>query len=255
MQATARMKNNGIRKKIMFAKLKETKFIQGWARLIRDMKPMTFTQKVDHLWSYYKEYLIIIIMVVAMICVIITSISYRSQEILVTGMMVNIQIDQEGFDYLSTDYLDHLGGKEGKQRVELDYTTFDLTNVEDAEANYNQSMILIARVSGALLDYAIMDAVAMQFYVTKETFLDLRELFSEEELAALAEENRLIYVREEESTDEVPVAIEITNLAFVQDNIDTTQRIFFSVSGSTPRPERARYTWEYLHAWESKANG
>lgn len=236
----------------MLEKFKETKFYQGTARLIRDMKPMTFRQKVDHLWSYYKEYLIIVIMVIAMIAVTITSITYRSQEVLVTGMMVNIKIDQEGYNYLSTDYLAHLEGKEGKQRVDLDYATFDLTNVEDSEANYQQSMILIARVSGALLDYAIMDKTAMQMYVTKETFLDLRELFSEQELAALAEQKRLIYVREEESTEEVPVAIDITSIDFVQDNIDTSQNIYFAVSGSTPRPEMARYTWEYLHAWDSE---
>lgn len=236
----------------MLEKLKETSFYKGTARLIRDMKPMTFTQKVDHLWSNYKEYLIVVIMVIAMIAVTITSITYQSQETLVSGMMVNIKIDQEGYNYLTTDYFAHLEGKEGKHRVDMDYATFDLTNVEDSEANYQQSMILIARVSGALLDYAIMDKTAMQMYVTKETFLDLREVFSEQELAALAEQKKLIYVREEESTEEVPVAIDITSIDFVQDNIDTKQNIYFAVSGSTPRPEMARYTWDYLHAWESE---
>ena len=233
-------------------KFKETQFYTGTVRLIRDMKPMTFAQRVDHLWSYYKEYLIVVILVFAAICVTITSITYRSQEVLVSGMMVNIQIDTEGYNYLTTDYMQHLGGKEGKQRVDMDYATFDLTNVEDSEANYQQSMIFIARVSGALLDYGIMDKTALQVYITRETFLDLREIFTKEELAQLDAQKLLIYAREESETEEVPVAIDITQIDFVQDNIDTKQNIYFVASGSTPRPEMVRKTWEYLHAWESE---
>lgn len=238
----------------MIAKFKETNFYREWKRLLDELKPMTFTQKVDHIWTYYKEYLWIVAFVVILLCAGITMISAQSQETLVSGMMVNISITQEGYDYLSVDYLEKLGGEEGKQKAELDYTNFSsLEDPTSTEDNYNAMLILLARVSGGMLDYMILDKFAMEYYIIQDVYLDLREFFTEEELAQLGD--KVITARQEGETDAWVVAVDITDLPFVQDNVtleDEDDRIYFALSGNTQRMDMCRDAWEYINAWESR---
>ena len=80
--------------------------------------------------------------------------------------------------------------------------------------------------------------------------MDLRDFFTPEELAQLEAEDRLIYIQEEGDLDRMPIAVKITNLDIVKDNVNTKGEIYLSFSGSTPRPEMCRHVWEYLHAWK-----
>ena len=235
----------------MIEKLKETKLWLGFVKLKKDMEPMTFSQKVEHIWMYYKEVMLVALGFLCLVVICIASAINASKDVMASGMMVNISISQEGFDYLHTDYLEHLGGEEGKQVVELDYTYFgDLMDESRAEENYNATMILPARVSGKMLDYMILDKFAMETYIMYEVYLDLRDFFTEDELAQLAEENRVIYAQQAGEEDRWPVAVDISDLAFVKDNIKSDSKIYFALSGSTQRPEICRDMWEYLHAWK-----
>ena len=97
----------------MLEKFKQTKFYLGWLKLKKDLEPMTFSQKVEHIWMYYKYYLVVVFLVGFTLSITATMLVSRSKEILVSGIMVNIYMEQEGFNYLTEDYLEDLGGKEG----------------------------------------------------------------------------------------------------------------------------------------------
>ena len=237
----------------MLEKWKQSKFYLGWRKLKADLAPMTFGKKVEHIWMYYKEYMFVGFLVLMLLVAVVTSTVKANQKVLASGIMTNIYIDQAGFDYLSVDYFDHLGGKKGAERVVLDYISFgDLEDAEQGSDNISKIEALVARVSGKLLDYMILDKYAMETYIIYEVYMDLREFFTEEELAALAAENRLIYAQQEGMEDRWPVAVDITDLPFVQDNVNSEGEVYFALSGSTPRPEICRDMWEYLHQWESK---
>lgn len=235
----------------MLDKFKETKFYQGCVRLKNDMKPMTFKQKVEHLWMYYKEYLWVAGLVFVALCLTVTILVNQTKNTLVSGMMVNITIRQEGYNYLSTDYQEQLGG--GKSDVvELDYTTFsDMQNVSNGEDSYYSAMILTARVSGGLLDYMILDKFAMEYYITQEVYMDLRNFFTEAELEQLAAEDRVIYAQQEGMEDRWPIAVDISEIGFVTDNVTSEGPIYFCLSGNTQRPEMCRDAWEYINSWKS----
>lgn len=230
----------------MLEKFKNSYFYRCWRRLLDDLKPMTWPERLEHLWNYYKEYLWIGLFVVIFVVIIVSGLVRKNTEVLASGMLVNIAIDQKGYNYLSTDYLAALGGEKGKQTVELDYTNFSsLADPTSSEDNYTKANILLARVSGRMLDYIILDEFAVRFYAGEEVYLDLREVFSEEELAELD-----VFYAQEEGEERIPVAIRITELPFVKDNITTEGHIYFALSGSTPRPEACRDVWNYLHAWK-----
>lgn len=236
----------------MLEKIKKSNFYQEWLKLIEELKPMTAKQRIDHLWTYYKEYLWFVALGVVVICVVVTGAINSNKEIIAGGMMINISIEQEGYNYLSEDFREHLGGK-GKEVVEMDYSNFSsLADPTNSEDNYYASMLLLARVESGDLDYILLDQFAMEYYITQGVYLDLREFFTPEELEALGE--KVIYARQEDETDSWAVAVDISDLPFVQEMIGTEEKTYFALAGSTSRPEICREMWEYLHNWQPKTS-
>lgn len=232
---------------------KESKFYLGWQKLLKDLKPMTFPQKIDHLWTYYKEVLWVASLVILMLTVIIASLFNSNKEVLVSGMMVNITIDQEGFNYLDSDYFAELGG-DPKKHVDalVEYSNFgDLADPTNHEDNSTQAMILIARVEGQYMDYGLIDQMALEYYLPMECFMDLRELFTTEELTAMG--NKVIWAREENSEEALPLAIDISDVDYVKDNIEAEDgKVYFVLGGRTTRLEMCRQVWDRIHAWEKE---
>lgn len=237
----------------MRAKWKESKLYLGWVKLCNDMKPMTFKQKVEHIWMYYKEYMLVAFVVLMLIVAVITSAITASKDVIASGIMVNIYIDQEGYNYLSTDYFERLGGDEKDEKVSLEYIYFgDLDDPLNTTDNIGQVEAVVARVEGKMLDYMILDQYAMETYILYEIYMDLGDFFTEEELAELAEADMLIYAQQDGQEEKWPVAVDISSLPFVQDNVNSEGKTYFALAGSTQRMDICRDMWEYLHQWESE---
>ena len=237
----------------MLEKFKQTKFYLGWLKLKKDLEPMTFQQKVEHIWMYYKYYLVVVFLVGFTLSITATMLVSRSREILVSGIMVNIYMEQEGFNYLTQDYLEDLGGKEGHQVVELTSVNFgDPFDPADGENSYYSSQILTARVSGQMLDYMLLDKFGFEYYVAQEVYLDLRQVLTEEEIARLDEAGKVVYIMEAETEERIPAAVIITDTQFVKDNMHMEGDTYFALSGSTQRKEMCRDAWERIQSWEKE---
>lgn len=236
----------------MLERFKKTKFYLGWVKFINDLRPMTWKKRLEYLWMYYKEYAYCAGIVLIAISLLVTILVKQTKESVVSGMIINTTMRQEGFNYLSQDYKEVLAPDDKNKIVELDYTTFgDPLDPENGQNSYYASMILTARVSGAMLDYIIMDKFAMEYYITQEVYLDLREFFTEAELAALDAQDKVIYAMQEGDTDRWPIAINITDMPFVQDNVTSGEDTYFALSGNVRSLEMCRDVWNRLNAWES----
>ena len=97
----------------------------------------------------------------------------------------------------------------------------------------------------------ILDKFALEYYIAHEVYMDLRDVFSEEELAALAAEDRVIYAQQAGQEERWPIAIKITEIDFVKDNVNSGGDIYFALSGSSPRLDMCYHAWQYLNAWQS----
>lgn len=227
--------------------------------LMDDLKPMTFGEKVDHLWTYYKEYVFIALVLVLLVAAGISGYINANKEYLFRGMMVNISMSQEGYRYLSDGMLERMGDGDPNQTVMMDYTNFsDLADPTNGEDNYNASLLFIARVSGALLDCALVDQMAFEFYLTQEAYGNWLVFFTQEELDAMGD--KVIYaMAEEEMVDEDgniipevrwPAAIEVSDLPFFQEHAPKNEKIYLVLSGNQPNLEAVRAFWDHLHQWE-----
>ncbi len=233
---------------------KDPTFREGWNRLMADLKPMTWKQRIDHIWSYYKPQLFIGLMVIVFLVGAVSMAFNANKETLVSGVMVNISMTQEGRNYLERDYLEDLGGNQNTQAVNMYYANF--SSLEDAtytEDQYSASQVLIGLVAGAKLDYMLLDQFAMEFYIRQDVYFDLREFFTEEELAELDAAKLVIFAMEEGTTDRIPIAVDISNAEFVKENISDEEKTFFAISGNTPDLKMCRDVYERIYKWQKPA--
>ncbi len=193
---------------------------------LRDvLSGMTFRQKVDHIWTYYKWLLAPIALAVLLISFVANIISNSRTEILYSGALVNVQMSDEGISYLSDQWFDALDGEEDTQRVDLMLATFNATsNLFSAEMDVTSSTKVIAAITACELDYVLTDFAGLGYCMSSAAFAPLTDILPEDMLVQL--QGQFIY--QEDDTGTYPVAINITQSAFVQDCITGTEQVFLA---------------------------
>lgn len=244
---------------------KRQKVLPNWKELKEDLKPMTFREKVDHLWTYYKGVLVAVLIVALMVTMTVSAFINANKEIVVSGMVVNVKMTQEGYDYLTKDYFDVLDCEEGKQVVQLLATEFaSLADPTSTEDNSYAAQKLILQVTSGDMDYAIVDKMALDFYTNQEVFSDLRTIFPPEMMAEFEERDMLCYSLsvsddtdldnlqiDTETADRVPIAVKMDGLAFVEETMHGGE-YYFCATSHDPNKEVILGVWEYILAWENR---
>ena len=225
------------------------KLKQNFRKFVETLKPMTFSQRVDHIWTYYKEHLVLALAGLILVVGIIVSAFNAQIEVIFSGAIANLDLTKAGATYLQEDLYEYLGGKSG-QKVQLSATYFEelFSSVEGFDYNYNAAMGAVAMVGAQSLDYMLLDEVALKFYLTQDIFMDLREFFTVEELLEL--EDRLVYFELDDGS-RYPVAIHMEDTPYAKDCIDIKGAVFFAWAGNAPHKDTCRVFWDYLNAWES----
>lgn len=258
-------------------KFKDTKLGKELTTLRDQLKPMSWKQRIDHIWTYYKEY-ILVFGVFAMVLVgLITSAISGAKDPKITGILVNLSMEQKGMNYIAEDYVEYMGLKD-EDMVRIGYTYFEDPMVVVTDENYYASQTVINQVSAQMLDYMILDQMAVEYYSRWEVYMDLRDVFTEEELLKFAEEDRLIYCLDSEMADHVeklteeevralqlqclqegsdinyywPGAVKITDTAFVKDCVVGSNNTYFAVAGNTTKIDQIRDFWQYLNQYKAK---
>ena len=110
----------------MLEKFKKTKLYLGWAKFIGILKPMTWEKRFEYLWMYYKEYAFCALMLLMVLSVLATVLVHQTKDTIVSGILVNTTMSQEGMNYLTQDYKAELAPDDKNKLVELEYTTFSV---------------------------------------------------------------------------------------------------------------------------------
>ena len=209
-----------------------------------ELANMTWKQRFDHLWTYYKWVLGVLVGLIMIGSMIVTMVAQKQIDIRFAGMSVNVDLSDEAVMYLTEDMEAFLVTEE-KQEVQLDMTGFgDLLDPEMAEYNYNSALQVIALVSAAQLDYVMMDESALSFYVRQEVFTDLSTVLTEEQLALF--EGRTVYA-EPQDGERYPIALDLRDTAFAADS--ELEEIYIGFPDNTQREYKAGQFLDYLLAW------
>ena len=230
--------------------MKENRFFTDLENEKKALSQMNFREKADHLWTYYKGALGILVAAVMLISVICTGFINRNKNILSSGTTVNATLSQEAIDYLSAlCYERNPEQKNGEFNLHS-VILEDFEDTTDYEFNYNVLVQIITMCSEQDLDYIIMDEVAMKLLLVQECFMDLSEILTQDELTALGD--KVISARAEDQTETRPYAINIADLPFIKDNTDAKGPVYFAFVNNTPRREVCRQIWEDILAWPQK---
>ena len=213
-------------------------------KLKTELAAMTWKQRFDHLWTYYKWVLGVLVGIAMIVSIVVTAVQQKQIDILFAGMSVNLDLSDEAQIYLSKDMESFLVTGE-KQQVQLDMTGFgSLTDPETVEYNYNTALQVIALVSAAQLDYIMMDQTALSFYVTQAVFTDLTTVLTPEQLALF--EGRIVYADPSEG-EIYPIALDLRDTAFAADS--QLEEIYIGFPDNTGRDYKAGQFLDYLLAW------
>lgn len=235
----------------MVVKGRKVTLKEHWEKLKSELKDMTFREKLEHLWEYYKWVLGVLAGFILIVCTVVAAIISLNTETILAGGIVNVPVSPDGYVYLQEGYYEHAKTEGKRQTVELTnmnfvdpYTTTDQTYAMDIMEN------VAAMIGADVLDYLIYDETALPFFMTPELFTDLRNLFTEEELAAMG--NAVIKL-EMEDGELIPIAIEISDTEFYDAYMDVEKRLYISFSIRLPRKEATLDFWQFIKGGETTA--
>lgn len=221
----------------------------GFKKLRQDLSQMSGKEKLQHLWTYYKWTLLVAVLIIAAVSLVVTAVINKSTTVLASGVMVNKELSAEGQAYLNDDLFEALS-QGGLEKVNLNkmYLTNGET-VDALESNYYTIMSLAGLSATGELDYVIMDKTAMEQLAAQEMFLDLTELFQEEELSALGD--KVLRIQKKDTEISYPGVINITELPFIKDNMDLSEKdaIYIGFAKATPRQQVCKMVWQRINAW------
>ena len=221
-----------------------------WLELKEALHPMPWNKKLEHLWEYYKWVLVVLIVIGFIISIMVIGYSNARIEGLLYGEIINLSFDTEGVEYLSTDFLEYLGGEPRDQKVSLGMSNLIVGEQSTYENYYAPLMRVSGDISNLKLDYMLLDSPALATFFNEEVFLDLRELFTAEELEQLGDS--VVYVLYEETGEKIPMAINVTGTAFVQSRMNHENTAYLGFIANTQRKETCRVFYDYFMAYQPK---
>lgn len=210
---------------------------------------MTWTDRRELVKASLPEILVIGFLVALVVTILLFTLLKDRREVIFGGMLVNTDVNQEGYDYLTSGVLDLFDGDGKKQKAELSNTVVtETTEFSLINGAYNAAMKPVAKVEEGTLDYLVMNENAMMLYMTQYILTDLTQVFSEEELAAFGD--RVVYLELEKEAVRYPVAIRVDAVPFIGQCLNTAEPLYLSFTGSGERAELYRRFWNYLLDWK-----
>ena len=229
----------------------ENSFWQRVKKLKVDLKPMTFREKIDHVWTYFKEVILVAVISLVVIIGLGINILKPEKELLMGGMCACTYLTEEGEYYLQDAYFEKLQGNPKKQEVGLHFRSFgDFTT---STQDYESFQAIIAMMTAEMIDYLLIDDDRLEPFIGYESLMDLRQVFTAQELEQFGDKIRYAQHADEDGNptgEKIPVALDITDLPFIQNCRQYEQYIFLCFSANAPNKDNLRDFYQYLLDWE-----
>jgi len=142
---------------------------------IEKLKGLSFTGKLEHMWAYHKLILASPILLVLFIVFVYSFIqNSRMESVLNIGITGGFQTEVEAITELTKDRL-QIENRFSQIMIDTSYITIDGA----FDMNSVQKFVVIVAAQG--MDILISNPGIYELYKEQGFFMDLRELFSEEE--------------------------------------------------------------------------
>lgn len=206
------------------------------------LKGKSLKYKLSYFKEYYLKATLIGLAVLAGIISIIYTTTHQKDEVCSVIMVNSVGTPSE------EAFGEYLGIDTAKERVFFD-NTYYVTQDETNTSSYTSLEKLFAVIAAKGADAILADYDNMFSYCAGGLFGDLRDYFSEEELAALGDKVYYGQVEEDEGvlSDPIPIGIDVTDAPGLKDPLCfVNDKIFFAVIVNTEHPENAVSLYRYI---------
>lgn len=188
------------------------------------LRPLTFREKLDYLFTYYKGWLLIILLAAMAAGYIGDAVVQSHREIVLQGFFTNDEQNLFPADTLQRDYAAVLGlGR--RQRVVFDDDLYIDLNDEATEYTAASNGKLIAYMAVGELDFVVTTQAVYEHYAGSIPMQDLSALLPEALYNALADQ---LITGTDKDGNAAPVALDMAESRFLTGaDTDDTRYVLF----------------------------
>ncbi|MBR3057438.1 MAG: hypothetical protein IKG93_05650 [Clostridiales bacterium] len=196
---------------------------------------------IVHFWTYYKWWVIIPVIVIAIVVSLLTSYLQATKKAYLNIALVNARYD--GGDAVFAGFSEQVGKKL------IVNSTYHAPGNEDS-IYYDQDMTasvqkLIASISGGVVDVVVTNARSIKEY-GENGVRDLRTVLTAEQLQELETRQVLFYIDFASETN-VPVAINVTGMPIFEPAYNgSEEKHYLFLSPFSDKTEEEKLLLEYL---------
>lgn len=137
------------------------------------MKNMSFKQKIDYLWTYYKIWLLVPLIVGVIINVAYSAYRAGQENILVSAVVIGAgNCDTEGFESGLKKYMNKTGKND---KIILQ------TNIVDGELTPDTTTVLTTLIGAAAADVFVCPENVYEHFSNQRAFADMNEVLGNSE--------------------------------------------------------------------------
>lgn len=149
------------------------------------IKNASFKEKWDYFWEYYKWYVIGGAAIIILLSIFIRDMVNKKDWIFY-GAMINVYALEEQSEAFLNDFVG-LAGLDTENYAVMFDTNYSIEKGSYDEVSGASAQRLLVNLTAADLDFVISDETTFGQYATIDTFMDMRTVFSTEELAKYEE--------------------------------------------------------------------
>lgn len=213
----------------------------------RKLKSMTFPQKLDYIWTYYKAPILITLSILILVIYTVHHLVTNNQESILYTMVLNAngQDSTHGDDLFDTFLLEQ-GYNLDDYMVERN-TSIYLTQTESGDYSDPQmfSALYTLLMSGSV-DNVLASEDLVQIIAEAGYFMPLSEYLSEEEIAKYEEENRVLYALDPVTNENTAFCISLESYEKVENASLFSKTPYFGMLRSAPHQENCISFLHYL---------
>ena len=219
------------------------------SELKKILKSMTWKDRVEYLWTYYKIVLVAILGVVMFISIVVSSIQNKQIKTLYSGMTVGIQMSQEDRENTTQELTALFEGDGKKQVVELaDVSYIPGDDPANLETNNAAAMKITLMVAAESLDYLLVDGDVYDELIRYNTYQDLRNVLTQTQQEQL--EEYIIWKEAYEEIPSYPMALDISHTSFVKTLAPYEKEVYLVFVGNTENGSRDQAFINYILNWK-----
>ena len=211
---------------------------------LKKLKGMTWGQRFGYIWDYYKPLMAAILAVILVISIGVSI--YRNMQInhLLNVYFVNCNSTEMDAQAITDDFAEYIGGIGAKDEILIDTST--VLDAEDTSQYSMASQMKFTAVAAAGdIDVAVFDTEQYEKYRDGYGLEDLSKVLSEEQLSKW--EDALVYGKDEETGDEIPVALDVQKASLIEKyNAYNGEKAYAAVMANSSHTDMSAKFLEYL---------